>query len=99
MTKTALLLALGASVFAVGPTVAADVHTRLIASTCFSCHGPGGKSLGKIPNLAGINKASFVSLMQEFKSGARQGTIMKRHAAGYTDAEYQALGEYFASLK
>ena len=99
MTKTALLFALGAGAFAIGPANAADAHARLIASTCFSCHGPGGKSLGKIPNLAGINKESFVSLMQEFKSGARQGTIMKRHAAGYTDAEYEAMGEYFASLK
>jgi hypothetical protein len=24
---------------------------------------------------------------------------MKKHAAGYTDAEFEALGEYFASLK
>jgi cytochrome subunit of sulfide dehydrogenase len=37
--------------------------------------------------------------MKDFKSGARSATIMKRHASGYTDAEFEAMGEYFASLK
>ena len=78
---------------------AADVHTRTIASTCLSCHGPGGKSLGAIPGLAGLDKDYFVKSMRDFKSGARPGTIMKRHASGYTDAEFESMGAYFASLK
>ena len=78
---------------------AADVHTRTIASTCMSCHGPGGKSLGTIPNLAGLDKDFFVKAMKDFKSGARMGTVMKRHAAGFTDAEFESMGAYFASLK
>lgn len=83
------------------PTIvcAADVHTRTIASTCMSCHGPGGRSRGTIPDLAALNKDHFVKLMQEFKSGKRNSTIMKRHASGYTDAEFEAMGAYFASLK
>ncbi|MEW6415198.1 MAG: c-type cytochrome [Pseudomonadota bacterium] len=78
---------------------AADIHTKTIAATCMTCHGPGGKSQGAIPSIAGLNKDYFVKQMKDFKSGARPGTIMKRHAAGYTDAEYEALGAYFASLK
>lgn len=78
---------------------ATDVHTRTIASTCLSCHGPGGKSLGAIPSLAGLNKDYFLKSMQDFKSGARIGTIMKRHAFGYTDAEFESMGAYFAGLK
>ncbi|MCA1979645.1 MAG: sulfide dehydrogenase [Thiobacillus sp.] len=78
---------------------AADMHIQVISSTCMSCHGPGGKSLGAIPSIAGLDKDYFVKQMKDFKSGARQGTIMKRHAAGYTDAEYEAMGAYFASLK
>ena len=78
---------------------ATDVHTRTIASTCLSCHGPGGKSLGTIPNLAGLDKDFFVKSMKDFKSGARAGTVMKRHAAGFTDAEFEAMGAYFANLK
>lgn len=78
---------------------AADIHTQSIASTCMSCHGAGGKSLGAIPSLAGLEKNYFVQQMKDFKSGARPGTIMKRHAAGYTDAEFEAMGAYFATLK
>lgn len=82
-----------------GLACAADIHTKSIASTCLSCHGPGGKSLGPIPSLAGLDKAYFVKAMQDFKSGARPSTIMKRHASGYTDAEFEAMGAYFAGLK
>jgi cytochrome c553 len=37
--------------------------------------------------------------MKDFKSGARPASIMKRYASGYTDAEFVAMGDYFASLK
>jgi cytochrome c553 len=78
---------------------AADVHTRTLASSCMSCHGPGGKSQGAIPSLAGLEKDYFVKSMQDFKAGTRAASIMKRHANGYTDAEIEAMGAYFAGLK
>jgi cytochrome c553 len=97
--KTTLLIAGFAGLVVSGIAGAADVHTRTLASTCLSCHGPDGKSLGAIPSLAGLNKDYFVKAMQDYKSGKRVGTIMKKHAAGYTDAEFEAMGAYFASLK
>lgn len=72
---------------------------ELLASTCMSCHGPGGKSRGEIPNLAGLDKAFIVKSMQEFKSGTRASSVMKRHASGYTEAEYELMGEYLSKLK
>jgi cytochrome subunit of sulfide dehydrogenase len=78
---------------------AADIHTKSISATCLSCHGPGGKSLGAIPSLVGLEKDYFVKAMKDFKSGARPSTIMKRQASGYTDAEFEAMGAYFAGLK
>ena len=78
---------------------AADIHTKSISSTCLSCHGPGGKSQGAIPSLAGLEKDYFVKAMKDFKSGARPSTIMKRQASGYTDSEFEAMGAYFAGLK
>ncbi|MEW5966459.1 MAG: c-type cytochrome [Pseudomonadota bacterium] len=78
---------------------AADIHTQSIAATCMSCHGPGGKSQGAIPSIAGLDKDYFVKAMKDFKSGARPSTIMKRHATGYTDAEFEAMAAYFAGLK
>lgn len=82
-----------------GIAQAADLRTKAISATCMSCHGPGGKSLGAIPSINGLEKGYFVKQMKDFKSGARPGTIMKRHAAGYTDAEFEAMGAYFATLK
>ncbi len=83
-----------------GAAPAADMHTQVIAATCMACHGPGGKSRSEsIASLAGLKQSDFVKTMQEFKSGAREGTIMQRHAEGYTDAEFKAMGAYFESLK
>ncbi len=97
--KTTLVLAGFVGLALSGVASAADVHTRVIASTCMSCHGPDGKSLGAIPSITGLDKDYFVKSMKDFKSGARSGTIMKRHASGYTDAEFEAMGAYFARLK
>ncbi len=100
MSKTITLALAGCIGLALPPLAcAADAHTRTIASTCMSCHGPGGKSQGTIPSLAGMDKDYFVRLMQGYKNGTRIGTIMKRHASGYTDAEFESMGAYFASLK
>lgn len=88
-----LLLALS------GFAAAADRHTLTIAATCMSCHGPDGQSLGEIPRLTGLSKAAFVTALHDFRSGAGRATIMHRQASGYTDAEIDALGEYFATLK
>lgn len=97
--RTILRLAAVTGLCLCGSAGGADVHTRTIAATCMSCHGPGGKSLGSIPSLAGLDRARFVRTLNEFRSGARPATIMKRHASGYTDAEIEALAAYFASLK
>lgn len=74
-------------------------HGEIIGSTCFSCHGPNGKSRSTIPSLAGLDKHQFVKTMQDFKSGARPASVMRKHAAGYTDAEYAQMGEFFSKLE
>jgi cytochrome c553 len=100
MNKKSILALAGCAGLALsGLAGAVDVHTRTLASTCMTCHGPGGKSQGAVPSLAGVEKGYFVKQMMDFKSGARAGTIMKRHANGYTDSEIDAMGAYFAGLK
>lgn len=95
--KILMLLAASAALASAGASAVS--HGELLASTCMSCHGPGGKSLGAIPSLAGLDKTYFVKSMQDFKSGARPSSIMKKHAAGYTQAEYEEMGEIFSKLK
>lgn len=91
-------LALGLTICA-GPTQALDERTQMLASTCFNCHGPDGKSNHAIPGLAGLDKAHLLQAMMECKTGVRQTTVMQKYMLGYTDAELEKLAEYFANLK
>lgn len=94
-----ILILLAASATLLSANAFAVERGELLASSCMSCHGPGGKSKGAIPSLAGVEKAYFVKQMQDFKSGARPASVMHRHAKGYTDAEYALMAEYFSKLK
>ncbi|KAB2313569.1 c-type cytochrome [Betaproteobacteria bacterium SCN2] len=94
-----ILILLAASAALLSANAFAVDRGELLASSCMSCHGPGGKSKGAIPSLAGLEKGYFVTSMQNFKSGARPASVMHRHAKGYTDAEYALMGEYFSKLK
>lgn len=90
--------------FAVALGAAASGHdvdktTRFMAANCAYCHGPDGRSTSAIPGLAGMHKARFVGTMKAMKSGSQAALVMHQIAAGYTDAEIEAMGEWFAKIK
>lgn len=97
MQKKFALLAAGVALLSANAFAAS--RGEVLGSTCFSCHGPNGKSAGAIPSIAGLDKDYTVKAMQDFKSGARPASVMKKHAAGYTDAEFAQMGEFFAKIK
>ncbi|HRH79854.1 MAG TPA: sulfide dehydrogenase [Thiobacillaceae bacterium] len=102
MKKGIILALLAAGALGVITSAQADSRTRFMAANCGYCHGPDGKSRGAIPSLAGLDKAYFVQQMKDFRSGVRSGpssTVMHHHAMGYTDEEYEKLGEWFAKIK
>lgn len=95
-------LLLAGTLGAVASAHAVDARTRFMAANCGYCHGTDGKSRGAIPSLAGLDKAYFVQQMKDFRSGARSGdasTVMHQHATGYTDEEFEKLGEWFSKIK
>lgn len=74
-----------------------EVQVDLLAGTCTTCHGPDGRSPGAIPTIAGKSEQALLESLLAFKSGDLQGTIMNRHARGYTDEELAALARWFAA--
>lgn len=86
---------LGAAV-AAGPAMAADNNAEMMANTCAGCHGTDGSSRGPVtPTIASLSPDYFIIAMKDFKSGKRPSTVMARIAKGYSDADIEALADYF----
>jgi cytochrome subunit of sulfide dehydrogenase len=101
MTRKMTRWALAAGTLAVSAaSYAAPPSPAMLANACAGCHGTHGASAGlSMPNLAGQSKKAFVDSMKEFKAGTRPATVMGRLAKGYSDAEIEAMGDFFASQK
>jgi sulfide dehydrogenase cytochrome subunit len=98
--RTALTFAFaaGMATLAVGADESASLG-RDIAANCANCHGTGGRSLGGIPSIAGLDKAYLVQQMRDFRDGKRPSTIMQQLAKGYSDAQIEAAAAYLAAQK
>jgi cytochrome c553 len=69
------------------------------ASSCTGCHAVNPGVETPIPRLAGRIASETVSQMQAFKTGRRKGTVMDRLAKGFSDAEIEAIAEWYAQQK
>jgi len=79
---------------------AAPPSAAMLANACAGCHGTNGGSAGpSMPSLANQSKPAIVEAMKKFKSGERPATVMGRLAKGYTDADFDAMGEFFSKQK
>ena len=70
------LIALAAgSILAAGsaaaPAAAQQIDGRVLALSCLNCHGPGGKSLGAIPSIAGKSEDFIKNAMMDFRADRR----------------------------
>lgn len=84
-----------------GPTTnPKPVPASVMAHSCAACHGTNGQ-LGDefFKPLAGMPVQQFVRTMTDFREGQRPATLMGHVARGFTDADLQAMGEFFAAVK
>ena len=88
-----MFVASGAVAFAASPEPPAG------ASSCSGCHAGGARVDTTVPGLIGRSAADIVAQMQAFKTGQKQSTVMDRIAKGFTDAEVQAIAEWYAQQK
>jgi cytochrome subunit of sulfide dehydrogenase len=92
----AAIAALAASVPALAQAPEAT-RARDMAATCANCHGTGGISRGETESLAGKPRDELSRKMQEFKTGAKPGTIMPQLIKGFSDAQIELLAGWFAA--
>ena len=71
---------------------------RLLASTCFQCHGTNGKGPG-FDKPAGKSASELYKEMKEFQSGKEGDNIMARHVMGYSDAQLRALAQWLSTQR
>lgn len=67
------------------------------AAICTSCHGQDGVGITPdYPTLAGQHADYIARALQEYKKGGRKNPIMAGFAAQLSDADIQAVAEYYA---
>ena len=91
-----LLLAWGmAATIAITSARADEALAAYLAGTCSTCHHPSDKSAA-MPALAGRDAAELIAVLQAYRTGARQDSIMRAVATSLTDAETADVAAYFA---
>lgn len=85
-----------------GLTFAADydpVRGEMLALSCASCHGTDGKSTTITPYIAGMGKTTLYKTLLDYKYDRLEGTMMSKHAKGFSDEELEQVAYYFSKVK
>jgi sulfide dehydrogenase cytochrome subunit len=98
MKKSILSLCVLASISLYGAQYNKD-QAVMLSLSCASCHGTDGRSVSITPTIAGMGKAYLQSTLLDYKYGRKEGTMMGKHAKGFTDAEIEQIAYYFSKVK
>ena len=95
----AVLALASASTWAASPDPASSLQVRQWAANCAACHGTGGRTVegSSVSGLAGTPAATIIAQLQAFKEGKSPATVMHQLAKGLSDAQIQAMADYFAA--
>ena len=78
--------------------LAADAQQ--LSGRCVSCHGASGISSNSVyPNLAGQKAPYLLKQMRDFQNGKRADPVMTAMVKGLTEAEMDALANYYSQMK
>lgn len=95
-TATIILAGLCAGGSPFQSAVADDLYDlgEYLSGDCTACHQLQGESEG-IPPIIGWDAESFVMVMQAYKEGERNNTLMQTVARRFSDEDLQALAVFF----
>lgn len=72
---------------------------KMLGDACAACHGSLGAEFNEgMPPLAGMDRQHFVDLMMAFRRGDFPTIVMHDVAYVYSDAEIEAMADYFSAL-
>ncbi len=73
----------------------------VLANACSGCHGTDGREMDNdIPPIVGIDKKSFISMMNAYKNTKpSKSTVMTIVAEPLTTKEIELMAEYFSKQK
>ena len=72
---------------------------RAKAQICTTCHGPLGVSTTPdAPHLAGQPRIYLAAQLKAFRGGTRKHEVMNVIAKGLSDADIEALADWYSSL-
>lgn len=96
-TTLSVCLAFGLALAPVAASAADPV--AVMADACAGCHGTDGHSIGGMPAFSGKSADELKKFLRDYKSGAREATVMDRIAKAYTVEQLDAIAVYYASRK
>lgn len=71
---------------------------EIVQAQCFICHGAEGESSSPaFPRLAGQNAHYLARQLNDYKTGKRKSSTMQPMVADLSEADFKALGAFFAS--
>jgi len=99
--RRVVLVCAACLVLAAAPAAAQQASTRtpVTVEACAPCHGLDGIARDvEVPHLAGQNVVYLYNQLKAFKSGKRPHKEMRYMSRHVTDAEMEALADYYAAL-
>ncbi|WP_181703412.1 c-type cytochrome [Chthonobacter albigriseus] len=94
-----VVLAAVLAAMALPSRAAESVDLAGLVAACAPCHGPEGLAPDTlVPHLAGQNYGYLLSQLRAFHSGQRAHEEMRFMTRRMTEAEMEALADYYASL-
>ena len=92
-----LSLAAALGLMAAPAAQAADMSAQMLSDACAGCHGTDARSPGSIPGFADKKPEVIKKALLEYKTGAKEATIMDRITKGYSDAQIEAIAMYLGT--
>ena len=91
------VLCLGLGLLAAPAANAVDAMA-VMADACAGCHGTNGASLGAMPPFNTKSADELKKLLREYKTGAREATVMDRIVKGYSDPQLDGIIDYYKKM-